>query len=432
MELTNTSQLSREVPALKRVFPSFTRRRGFAVRCIRAGKRDRVLQCGGAAPIPLWIDALPAFGIVPSGWTELLFLAKRTTLLFGSTMANKDIVVIGASAGGIEALRVLVGDLPKDLQASLFIVLHIAASSPNLLHRILNRAGPLPASIPEDGEPIKPGRIYVARADHHLLLEQPGRVRLTRGPKENRFRPAIDPLLRSAAQAFGPRVVGIILTGFLDDGTAGLWAVKERGGTAIVQNPEEAVAPSMPLNALKHVEVDHCLELKKIPPLIARLAQTPARQKGAKPVSKEMETEVKIAREENALDAGIIKLGEPSLYACPECHGVLLQIKEGSTLRFRCHTGHAYSLETLLSEFDEQTEHTLWNAIRSLEETVLLMRRMASQLREHQHTTDAAAVEQKAKEAEERANRLREIVLHHEKHQTGPRTTAASLKLKAG
>ena len=330
-------------------------------------------------------------------------------------MADKDIVVVGASTGGIEALQTLVRDLPTDLKASIFVVVHTGPSSPNVLHTILDHAGSLPAQTAADGEEIKPGRIYVAPADHHLVLDKTGRMRLTRGPKENRFRPAIDPMFRSAAHAFGPRVVGIILTGFLDDGTAGLWAVKERGGTAIVQNPEEAIAPSMPLSAMKHVEVDHCVELKKIAPLIVQLAKTPAKEKGLKLVSKQMEAEVNIAKEENSLTSGLVELGEPSLYACPECHGVLLQFPEGSNLRFRCHTGHAYSVETLLSEFDEQTEHTLWSAIRSVEESVLLLRRMAGHLKTHDHPEAAAALERKAEEASLRANRIREIVMRLEK-----------------
>src|SRR5688572_2901117 len=176
-------------------------------------------------------------------------------------MANKDIIVIGASLGGIEALKSLAGTLPQDLNAAIFVVLHIAASSPGVLPAILRRSGPLPASNAQDGESIKKGHIFVAPADHHLLLDQTGRVRVTRGPKENLCRPAVDPLFRSAASAFGKRVVGVVLTGGLDDGTAGLSAVKQQGGTAIVQHPNDAVAPSMPLNAMLSVSVDHCVPL---------------------------------------------------------------------------------------------------------------------------------------------------------------------------
>jgi len=330
-------------------------------------------------------------------------------------MLNKNIIVIGTSTGGIEALKVLVGRLPPDLNASIFIVLHMGPDGLGLLPEILERSGPLPASNARQGEAIQLGRICVAPPDHHLLLESTGHVRLSRGPKENRFRPAVDPLFRSAAYAFGPRVVGVVLTGFLDDGTAGLWAIKERGGTAVVQNPEEALAPSMPRSALQHVPVDHCVSLEDVAPLLVQLARTPVMQKGALPVPKRLETEVKIAKENNALEAGIIQWGEPSLYACPECHGVLLELKEGSNVRFRCHTGHAYSLEVLMAEFTERTEETLWNAIRSMEETLLLLRRMATQLSAHGHDQAAAALEQKMREAKQRADLVRQAVMQHEK-----------------
>jgi two-component system chemotaxis response regulator CheB len=333
----------------------------------------------------------------------------------GNGAAQKDIVVIGTSAGGIDALKALVSDLPRDLAASVFIVLHTAAHSRGILPQILERAGLLPAFHATDYQAIEPGRIYVAPPDHHLLVDRAGYARVTRGPKENRFRPAIDPLFRSAAQAFGPRVVGIVMTGWLDDGTAGLWAVKERGGTAIVQNPEDAIAPDMPLNAIKHVEVDHCVRLNEIAPLLVRLTTAPAEEKAGPPVSTQMETEVKIAKAENSLESGILEWGEPSTFACPECHGVLSQLKEGSNLRFRCHTGHGYSIDSLLAELTEKTEDTLWSGIRSLQEGALLLKAMASHLTAHQHSGAAEALLKKADESQERAELLRRAVMQHEK-----------------
>src|ERR1043166_4920194 len=260
----------------------------------------------------------------------------------------KDIIVIGASSGGIEALRVLVGALPADLPASLFVVMHTAPESPALLADILHHFGRLPATSATDGERIRPGTIYVAPPDRHLLVE-PNRVRVTRGPKENRFRPAIDPLFRSAAQTYGPRVIGVILTGYLDDGTAGLWTVKQLGGTTIVQDPSDALIPFMPQNALAHVKVDYCLPLAEIAPLLVRLTSE-TEEEGVYSVPKEVEIEVNIAKEQKALEAGVLQLGEPSNYACPECHGVLLELKEGSLWRFRCHTGHASSIQSLLAD----------------------------------------------------------------------------------
>jgi two-component system, chemotaxis family, protein-glutamate methylesterase/glutaminase len=290
-------------------------------------------------------------------------------------MQRKDIIVIGTSSGGIDALKELVSGLPRDLKAAIFITLHVAPYSLGILPEILERAGDLPAANARDWERFEPGRIYVAPPDRHLLVEGSGHTRITRGPRENRFRPAVDPLFRSAAHAFGPRVVGVVLTGWLDDGTAGLYAVKERGGTAAVQHPDDAFAPAMPLNAIKHVEVDHILPLKEIAPLLVRLSETHAAEEGAYPVSDKLKTEVKIAREDNAIESGVMRLGEPSNYACPECHGVLLQLKEGRGVRFRCHTGHAYSVDSLLAEITDKTEDSLWTTIRALEEGALFMRR---------------------------------------------------------
>lgn len=328
-------------------------------------------------------------------------------------MPNKDIIVIGASAGGIEALRLIVRDLPKDLAASIFVVLHVAPQSPGILDQILTRAGALPATNALDKEPIHTGHIYVAPPDHHLLLE-PERVRITKGPRENRFRPAIDPLFRSAAQTYGARVVGLILTGGLDDGTAGLWAVKELGGTAIVQDPADAVAPSMPASAQRHVKVDYCLPLVEIAPLLTSLTNTQANEKGAHRVSDEMKIEINIAKEYQALEAGIKTLGEPSSYACPECHGVLLQLKEVDRIRFRCHTGHAYSADSLLSEITEKIDESLWNSIRSIEEGVMLLRQMAQHMHEHPESGNAEQYLQKALEAQQRADLVRQAMTEHE------------------
>jgi two-component system chemotaxis response regulator CheB len=206
------------------------------------------------------------------------------------SMPNQDIIVIGTSAGGIEALKVLVSTLPHDLNASLFVVLHLGTNGLGVLPEILERAGPLPASNAQEGERINPGHVHVAPPDRHLLLDRSGCVRVTRGPKAHRTRPAVDPLFRSAAHAFGPRVIGVILTGRLNDGAVGLQAVKARGGTAIVQHPAEAFAPSMPQSALAHVAVDHCVPLRDIAPLLVRLTRAPPGAQGAKPVSKPTET----------------------------------------------------------------------------------------------------------------------------------------------
>jgi two-component system chemotaxis response regulator CheB len=294
-------------------------------------------------------------------------------------MATERIVVIGTSAGGLETLRSLVGALPETFPAPICVVMHTAPESPGVLHEILARSGRLPTVSVNKSERLAKGRIYVAPPDCHLVIE-PGRVRSTKGPKENRFRPAIDPLFRSAAQVYGPAAIGVILTGNLDDGTAGLGTIKQLGGTAVVQDPADALYPSMPLSALQHVNVDHRSSLADLPKLLVRLTANPPAGAGEFTVPDKVNVEVNIAKEQHPRDAGLEAIGEPSRYACPECHGVLLQLVDGDRVRFRCHTGHAYSIDSLVAGVDEGIDAALWNAIRALEEATLLMQRMASLL----------------------------------------------------
>jgi hypothetical protein len=193
----------------------------------------------------------------------------------GDPILRRDVVVIGASAGGVEALQRLVAGLPPDLPAAILVVVHIPSYCESELDRVLSRAGPLRAQRAIDGEPLAPGRIYVARADHHMMVRG-NLIRLTRAPKESRVRPSIDVLFRSAAQSLGPRVIGVLLTGTLDDGSAGLWAVKDQGGLAIVQSPADCAFPSMPQSALAQVQVDHAVPMVSMPALLARLVSEPA------------------------------------------------------------------------------------------------------------------------------------------------------------
>ena len=328
-------------------------------------------------------------------------------------MPGKDIIVIGGSAGSIEPIRSMLRNLPADFPGSLFIVIHSSPSSPGVLNTIFNAAGPLAAVTATNDERIAPGRVYVAQTDHHLVIE-PGRVRVTRGPKENRFRPAVDPLFRSAAQTYGPRVVGVLFSGGLDDGTSGLWTVKQLGGTAIVQDPHEAWAPSMPQSAMQHVRVDHVLKAEEIAPLLVRLVSTPADlQEGDRAVPEDIKIEVEIASASNAMYAGVMKLGGPSNYACPECHGVLLAMKDQAPLRFRCHTGHAYTLESLMSEMDDVIEETLWSAIRALEERAMLLRQAGGHAQE-KHSEAERGFLVRAEESQRRAEAVRQVMLHDE------------------
>jgi two-component system chemotaxis response regulator CheB len=327
-------------------------------------------------------------------------------------MPKRDIIVIGASSGGIEALRVLVDDLPRDFAASIFVVVHTGPGAPGVLHHILNRAGTVKAIDPTDGQEIKPGRIYVAPPDHHLILE-PGKICLSRGPKENRFRPAVDPLFRSAAQVYGPRVIGVILSGGLDDGTAGLWALKKLGGTAIVQDPGDALFPSMPVNALRYVSVDYSVPIRDLGALLVRLTEMDVDEKWRYDVPEHLDIEVRIAKQDPALDLDVREIWEKSSYTCPECHGVLLQLKEGGRERFRCHTGHAFSTDGLLASLTESIEEALWNAIRNVEESVLLMRHLARHLKDLDPPT-AKEFLNKADDAQRRSELVRQAVMSHE------------------
>jgi two-component system, chemotaxis family, protein-glutamate methylesterase/glutaminase len=327
-------------------------------------------------------------------------------------MTRRDILVIGASIGGFEALKTLVAGLPADLPASVFIVLHIAPRQPGYLPELLARNCALPVAHAVDDTPIKPGHIYIAPPDHHLVLA-PGKMRLTQGPKENRSRPAVDALFRSAALAYGPRVVGAVLTGQLDDGTAGLWVVKDRGGVAVVQDPDDAEAPSMPRSALQHVAVDHVFPLAEMADGLVRLVRVPVTEEETKPMSKELQTETKIAEEGNALALGVMDLGPLTPYTCPECNGVLVQLKEGGILRYRCHTGHGYSVNSLLDEVTEAIEGDLYAVMRGMEEAALIMRQMAQRLYEEKDETAAKICEQKARHATRRAEMIHEVIRQH-------------------
>ena len=331
-------------------------------------------------------------------------------------MATKDIVVVGASAGGMAALEQLAAGLPRDLPAAVFIVWHLSPGVRSVLPTVLAKAGPLPASHPDDGDPIRPGHIYVGPNDHHMLLER-GYIRVTKGPKENRFRPAVDPLFRSAAYIYGTRVTGVVLSGALDDGTAGLWAIKLRGGTAVVQDPEDAIHRSMPINALDNVDVDYKLPVSEIGPLLGRITREPAAPEQMVPADARdrMEAEVKIAREvDPRVEDVFLKYGELSPFTCPECHGVLSMIREGQIIRFRCHTGHALSSGTLLEAGSEQVERRLFDAVRALDETIMLLNQLGEEYAKKGNLTAAEQCFNRAADAYERSRPIREAAMINE------------------
>jgi len=336
--------------------------------------------------------------------------ASERHLAKESLVPNRGIIVMGASAGGLSAFNRIIKQLPGQLNAAVFIVWHVSPYSTSTLPEILNRAGKLKAKHPADGESIEMGKIYIAPPDHHLLLES-GRIRLTKGPKENRFRPAVDPLFRSAAFAYGPRTVGVVLSGALDDGTAGLWAIKDRGGIAVVQDPTDAEHPSMPASALANVQVDHCLPISEIPPLLVKLTEQTVMQESRAPVSKELEIETKIALGADAAELEVKQLGNVSEFTCPDCHGSLIEINNGKLKRFRCHTGHSFSNGSLLAELADSVEQSLWTAIRTVEERIRLLKDLAQHPSDLEQTEAISTLRRELEENERRADLLRQAAM---------------------
>lgn len=290
-------------------------------------------------------------------------------------MATKNIIVIGASAGGVDALSRLCATLPADLPACVFVAQHLSPASRSVLPQLLGRAGPLPAMAPVDGQVFEPGHIYVAPPDHHLLLRG-DKMLVRRGPHENRTRPAVNALFRSAALAAGSRVIGMVLTGLLDDGTEGLIAIKAAGGTSVVQDPEDAEWPSMPRNAVKRDHVDHVVPLANMAPLLVRLTSEEAGP--SIPLPAEYATEDRIAAQEFAVTEPEIETpGAPSHLSCPDCGGVLNQINTGDELRFRCQVGHAFTPLGLADAQNEELERALSVAVRTHRDRIRLFTQMS-------------------------------------------------------
>lgn len=323
-------------------------------------------------------------------------------------MPGYRIIVIGASAGGVEALTSLIKELPADFPAAIFIVLHIPSFGTSVLPQILTRCGALPAVHPHDRQEIQPGRIYIAPPNHHLLVQR-GQIRLSVGPRENGHRPAVDTLFRSAAQTYRQRVIGVVLSGTLDDGTAGLAMIKARGGTTIAQDPKEALFDSMPRSAIEKVEVDHIFKLTEIAAFLQKCAE--------EPVEEEEMTEDELARELTIVsaDKASMERGEQpdsaSPLTCPECGGVLWELRNNNIIRFRCHTGHVYSSDSLVAEQAGDVERALWSANRALEEKAALARRMAVAAHEQNRSLSEAQFIQRAEEAEHHAALLRQVIL---------------------
>jgi two-component system chemotaxis response regulator CheB len=326
-------------------------------------------------------------------------------------MAGRDIIVVGTSAGGVEALSQVVRGLPSGLPASVFIVCHLPADGRSVLPEILSRSGPLLASHPADGERFYPGHVYVAPPDYHLLLGPKGRIRLNHGPRENHHCPAIDPLFRSAARYYGARVIGVVLTGALYDGTAGLMAIRAAGGLAVVQDPDDSLVSSMPLNAARVAGVDHVAPLNDLAALLVQLVHQPLNaEQEAEPMDP-IDRMPELADHDFHQQMRNDRRGEVTVMTCPECGGALWQVDEVGLLRFRCHVGHAFRGEVLLSEQTEAMETALWTAVRTFKERAILASQLAHQARAAGNAESASRFQEQAAQAARFGKLIQQLVL---------------------
>ena len=336
-------------------------------------------------------------------------------------MPGRDVVVIGGSAGSLAPLTVLLTDLPASFQACVLVVVHSSAESPGHLARILGRDSRVPVSLAVDGQPLERG-VFVGPPDHHLIVTQ-GTMHVTLGPKENGFRPAIDPLFRTAAHSCGSRVIGVVLSGALDDGACGLNDIKANGGLTIVQDPDEAEIASMPRNAIDHVDVDFVLPAAAIAPLLCRETQTPL--EGDVAMGEDDLDDPQLPGGKTDIARMNSELGPPSGLTCPDCGGALWQIKEGQLVRFQCHVGHRYSPESLLTHQDDRVEAALWIAVRALEERAELRRRMSMQTEAAGLSAVSGGFAEQADAAQQHANQIRELLTRAD---AGPPVAAGQIE----
>jgi len=317
-------------------------------------------------------------------------------------MTKHNIIVVGTSAGGVDALCKLSRSLPEGLDASIFVVMHIGDES--VLPQILNHCGKLPAVVATHNKRYKRGCIYVAPAQHHLSIKN-GVTLLSRGPRENGHRPAIDVLFRSAAREHRSKVVGVVLSGGRDDGSAGLYTIKARGGIAIVQDPAEALTPNMPQNALKLVDVDFCLPVRQIAELLGQLANGKASNVNESPNGgDDMENEA--SPEHPTREPA----GDQIPLACPECDGPIYEVKRGEFAHFECFVGHRFSPDSLSEEHTEALERALWTAIRKLKERVVLHQNLVERKRNKGEQELAKRLEESIQTAKKDLNLLREVL----------------------
>jgi two-component system, chemotaxis family, protein-glutamate methylesterase/glutaminase len=323
-------------------------------------------------------------------------------------MSNRDIIVIGGSSGATAPLKELLSRLPADLPAAVFIVLHIPSHGIGILSTVVSAAGKLPVRQAEDGLKIENGHVYLAAPDHHLLLVD-GHMILDRGTHENMVRPAVDPLFRSAALHYGPRVIGLVLSGLLSDGAAGLNAVKRCGGVAVVQDPRDAIADDMPLRALETTTVDLCVPSARLGDLLSDLAREQAGK--ALPIPPEIKLEVEIAAGERLGSDSVRGIAEPAALTCPSCGGVLSMVKTEHPLRFRCQVGHAFTADVLAKEQESRVDEALRVALRIIEERAELVHRMAEDGRRSGRRAVATMYEARVAEYRKYADMIRRFML---------------------
>jgi two-component system chemotaxis response regulator CheB len=323
-------------------------------------------------------------------------------------MSNRDIIVIGGSAGATPPIKSILRSLPVDLQAAVFIVLHIPSHGIGILSTVAAAAGRLPVRQAEHGMAIENGLVYIAAPDHHMLIGG-GRITLGRGPRENMVRPAIDPLFRSAAMNYGPRVIGVVLSGLLSDGAAGLNAIKRCGGMTLVQDPEEAIADEMPRRALEATTVDLCVPSIQLGDVLADLtreiAGTPL------PIPPDLQLEVAIAAGDRIDTPRLSKLADPVALTCPSCGGVLSKVKDASPLRFRCQVGHSFTADILAKEQEGRVDEALRVALRIIEERAELVKRMADDGRASGRRAVAEMYDERAREYRDYAESIRKAIL---------------------
>jgi two-component system, chemotaxis family, protein-glutamate methylesterase/glutaminase len=321
---------------------------------------------------------------------------------------TRDIIVIGGSAGAIDPLMYLFSLLPHRFPAAVFVVVHTSAEHSGALANVLGRAGVMPVELAKDRQPIQQAHAYVAPPDHHLLVGE-RKMSVVRGARENGFRPAVDPLFYSAARSYGSRVIGVILSGGLDDGNYGLTIIKQHGGLAVVQNPDEALITGMPMSAIKNVEIDHIVRTRELPRLLIDLVGQTVRVTETPNMAKQEPPTTSPTLQPWGADSPQLH-GPPSIFTCPECGGTLWELEEGKLLRFRCHTGHSFSMESLVAQQDGKLENALWTAARALQEKAVLRRQLADRVGKQGMTLAAGDYRQQAKDAESKSVLIRQLL----------------------